>query len=189
MKISVTLDGQERVVRLTGEAAKALRKELTGALRESALSIARTARSAAPRSSGTLRSSIRTRTSSRFMSATVRAKAPHAAIIGKVGRKPGSKMPPPEAIVPWVRRHGRVFGIRSFKQVSRRRTRTARIAAVKSEAKELARTAFLVARAIAKRGIAARPFLEQAGELERPRFGARIREAVERSIRSVEAMP
>lgn len=188
MRIALTLDGKDRVVRLSGDATKALRRELTAALRESASNIARSARAMAPRFSGTLRGSIRTSTSTRFLTATVRAKAPHAAIVGKVGRKPGSPMPPPAAIVPWVRAHGRAFGIRSFKQVRRHRTRAARIAAVAAQAQALARTAFLVARAVAKRGIKARPFLEQAGQAESTRFGGRVSEAINRSIQSVEEM-
>ena len=80
-----------------------------------------------------------------------------AAIVGRVGpsvqygrfvefgRRPG-RMPPPQALVGWVRRHSEL--------------RFARRTPAREE--ELLRRAFLVARAIGRRGVRAQPYLRPA---------------------------
>jgi len=62
-------------------------------------------------------------------------------------------MPPPDALSGWARRHG------------------------------LAGLEFVIARAIGRRGIKARPFLGPALEQEAPRLAARLRSVLEGLVR------
>lgn len=66
---------------------------------------------------------------------------PHAIVIDQ-GREPGSRMPPVEALMTWVRRVLNVGG----------------------DEKEVRQVAFLVARAIGKKGIKARHFVDKGVE-------------------------
>lgn len=76
------------------------------------------------------------------------------------GRRPGARMPPPEALVRWVHvKH--LAGTYSIK--THRRTGNK-----KSQAEEDLQTAFLIARAIARRGIKGKFFMKRGLEMGKP---------------------
>lgn len=72
------------------------------------------------------------------------------------GRRPGATMPPPAALVPWVRRHGLGIGA-SWSVTSRRR-----LGSRTTQRSQDLEAAFLIARAIGRRGIRGKGFFAQA---------------------------
>lgn len=78
------------------------------------------------------------------------------AIIAEFGRAAGSKMPPPDALKPWLRRHGLPEGL-----------------------------AYVVARNIAERGIAPRPSLVPAVEVNRDNHQRNQTRALQRAAERV----
>jgi len=70
------------------------------------------------------------------------------------GRRPGAKMPPLEALIPWVRRHLKIeYTARSGETKTRK---------PRKDSEEERRLAFIVARAIKERGIEGKHVLEGA---------------------------
>jgi hypothetical protein len=78
------------------------------------------------------------------------------------GRKPGGKMPPPQALYEWCRRH--IVNQRIARQLASRvatgLSGKIRKSATKDEQAEARSLAFLVARAIGRRGIPPKPWFE-----------------------------
>lgn len=72
-------------------------------------------------------------------------------VVVEFGRRAGARMPPVDALIPWVRRH---MGTGIPRRGARRQ-------------QALRARAFLVARAIGRRGIRARPFLRPAYQSNR----------------------
>lgn len=87
----------------------------------------------------------------------IRATSPHAVNVHE-GRSPGSRRPPIAALVPWVERKLGVSG---------------------AEARSVA---FLVARAIGRRGIRANPFLREPVREALPTLAPRLAEAAARGL-------
>lgn len=94
-------------------------------------------------------------------------------VVVERGRRPGAKMPPVAALIPWVRRH-RLAGVYS---PSTKRRRGSKV----TQAQQDFRVALNIARAIGRRGIKARPFLVPAYKRNLPEirrrfavFGARV---------------
>jgi len=80
--------------------------------------------------------------------------AQYAGVI-EFGRRPGARMPPPEVLIPWVRRH---LTITERTRKGTERTRKPR------KGSEAERLAFVVARAIKERGIDGKFILESSKE-------------------------
>ena len=79
------------------------------------------------------------------------------------GRAPG-KMPPVDALIGWVRRHGLAgtYSVRTHKRLGSRAT----------QASQDRRVAFLIARKIARRGSKPQPFMQPALDRNRRRITA-----------------
>lgn len=152
MRVELTIEGQRKLLTVINETQKGLVREITKELRSSADTVKARARAAAAAFAftGTFIQRFETSVSTRALSATVRARAPHAWIIARGGRRPG-KMPPPKELIAWLK----------FRGIPER-------------------AAFVVARAIQRRGIKPRPVVDEAWAAERPSFIARVTQAVER---------
>lgn len=145
---------------------------LQQAVRDTAHDVERSAKQYAPLDTGTgIRGTIRSEFDSDGLGARVGPRASWAAYIMEVGRRPGSRMPPVEALVPWVQRHGRV----ASSSLKTRKTRTRQIY---NSAAEIRGVAYLIARSIAKKGIKARRYMQQAAEANNAKFVQRMREAL-----------
>lgn len=94
--------------------------------------------------------------------------APYAAII-EWGRRPGARMPPVRLIAAWLARKGFVKGVGSKRF------------ATESQHRRLLSVAFVVARAIARRGLPARLIFTRAGRV----VDGAVREAVARHLRGM----
>ncbi len=77
------------------------------------------------------------------------------ALVNELGRRPGARMPPVSALVPWVRRHHL------------------------AERGEEWSVAYQVARSIAKKGVPAQPYLEPSLVEETPKFVKALNKALE----------
>jgi len=122
-----------------------LNKPLAGFFGRIAVMGERTARGKAPRDTGTLAGSFMSESSSTM----ARIWSPRKyALAVEQGRAPG-KMPPPAALLGWVQRHTGTFSIRT----RRRLGGTSQAASDRS-------VAFLIARAIGRRGIKGRFFMK-----------------------------
>ena len=115
--------------------SEATRQETAVAIQQAAIIAEATARRGAPRDTGALARSITSEV--KGLSARVFSTRDYATYV-ELGRSPGARMPPPAALEGWVRRH---FG------------------ASPERARGLA---FVLARAIARRGIPGRFFMRAA---------------------------
>jgi phage gpG-like protein len=124
--------GFDKLTKVFRSAPHWLGEEITKGMRQSALAVQRESAILAPVDTGRLRGSITTEIDKAVIPQW--AKVGPAVKYGKYvefGRKPG-RMPPPSALIPWMKRHGIP-----------------------------ASAAFLVARAIAKRGIKPKPYMHE----------------------------
>lgn len=153
MLIEFRLDGQAKLISTLDAAGKAMAKEIRGVLRQSGRTILSNAQAGAPVFTGTLQSRATVQTSAKSLSVAVRFRAPHSWIIGRGGRKPGT-MPPPTALTEWAKARG----------IDPRK-------------------AFIIARAIARKGIIPNLFADRALIAEYPNFIARTRAIVDRVFR------
>lgn len=152
MLVEITLDGQRKLISTLDQKNKAMVKGIMKELRASGRAIATQAGAAAPQFTGTLASRVRVTSSARFLGARVSLFAPHSWIIGRGGRQAGAKMPPPKQLVEWVKARG--------------------LAATEQQAKHVA---FVIARAIAAKGIKPNLFLDRAWAAEYPNLVQRLR--------------
>lgn len=131
-KLTMEIYGFDRLTRKFRTAPKWLGDEMTTAMRQSALAVQRESAILAPVDTGRLRQSIATEVDKADL--PLWAKIGPAVMYGRYvefGRKAGSQMPPVSALLPWVKRHGMPPA-----------------------------AAFAIARAIARRGIPARPYMQ-----------------------------
>lgn len=154
MKITFALLGAERLERSLGSAQQLLVRDLRAHVRNTAEIVKEAAQANAPVFTGTLASRIRIRMARNGFSATVKAAAPHAWIIGRGGRKPG-KMPPPDKLAIWA------------------------------IAKGLKGKEFVIARAIARKGIKPKRFLTIAWRNQRPLFLQGVHALLDRFARAL----
>lgn len=153
MLIEVRLDGQAKLISTLDATGKAMAREIRGVLRQSGRTIATRAQADAPVFRGVLQSRVAVQTSAKSLSVAVRFRAAHSWIIGRGGRKPGT-MPPPAALAEWAKARG-------------------------IDPKK----AFILARAIARKGIIPNLFADRALIAEYPNFIARTRAVLERVFR------
>lgn len=144
--------GRAELERRVRDAQEALQDEIRHVTARTAQSVKAAAVVAAPQSSGALRQGITVTTSPRGSVATVRARARHAAAVSS-GRRSGAKMPPRKALVEWAKSRGID-----------------------------PKLAFVLARAIAQKGIRARPFLDEAWARHRAAFASSLERIVDRFI-------
>ena len=154
MPVKVDLPGLSALIRKVGKAAPAavLRGLLSGALRAQAIMQAR-GDEAGVFDRGEYRRGWKARATAR--GAVVENVAPHAPIVEE-GRRPGARMPPVDVIERWTRRKLSVAHVPKtgkHKGMPRRR---------KLRAEEARGIAFVVARAIARRGLPAKHVLRDA---------------------------
>lgn len=161
MLVQITLDGQTKLISTLDQKNKAMVKGIMKELRASGRTIATQAGSAAPQFTGTLASRVRVTSSARFLGARVSLFAPHSWIIGRGGRQPGAKMPPPKQLVEWVKARG--------------------LATTEAAARSMA---FVIARSIAAKGIKPNLFLDRAFAAEHPNLVQRLRRILEEVFRS-----
>lgn len=152
----VTLHGFDKLTRTFRSAPQWLGEEMSKGMRQSGLAVQRESAILAPVDTGRLRASIETQIDGNVIPEWVKIgpTVKYGAFV-EFGRKPGARMPPPSALIPWIRRHG---------------------GAGNPEA-----AAFLLARAIAKRGIKPRPYM-QDGFKGAQRAISRIWDRVGRSL-------
>ena len=101
--------------------------------------------------------------SAKGLNGRVFSRAAHALPV-EFGRKPG-KMPPPKALLGWVRRHTGAFSIRTRRRLGGR-----------NQAAEDRSVAFLIARAIGRRGTKGRFFFRKAHQRMRNELPTLIRQ-------------
>jgi hypothetical protein len=140
-----------------------------GALENSLLLIETDARQLAPRDVGRLGGSISHRITGEFprlqgqVGPSVRYGAPT-----EFGRQAGARMPPVDALIPWVRRHWMpaiVSGqgvLPGFESEIGHRATNRRAAGRRVAEAQIRRRAFGLARAISRRGIRRRPYMSPA---------------------------
>lgn len=92
-------------------------------------------------------------------------------IVMERGRRPGQRMPPVNALIPWVRRHFVPRGASIAGRFPGRR----RNAAWRGRDSELRSLAFVVARSIARKGIPAQPYMRPAYDGNLARIEAAFR--------------
>lgn len=155
MRITMELRGRAELARAMKDAQAQLRTGLRQLTSQTAHAVKADAQVIAPEFSGALRRGITVTTSPRGTVATVRAQVPHAAAVLK-GRRAGARMPPKAALVEWARQHG-----------------------------VDPKLVFVLARAIARKGIKARPFFDEAWRRHRPGFDMALKSVVDRVVRSV----
>ncbi len=152
-----TIQGVDVLVR-RAQSASLVVKPLEGLLNEASLIAQRVAREGAPRDTATLQRSIVRQVTP--LMARVYTPLAYAAVMEE-GRRPGAKMPPPDALRGWARRHG-----------------------IPESA------LFVLARAIGKRGIKGRFFFraaKEATEAEFPRLIQKMAAAIKVAWTSGEA--
>lgn len=132
-----------------------MERDMRRTLQASLLLIEADARQLAARDTGRLGGSINNRISGTFPSLVgeVGPDARYGRFV-EFGRRPGARMPPVDALMGWVQRHWHTIAERR-RGVSRRTLRG---------------EAYVLARAIARRGIPARPFMAPAYERNRSRI-------------------
>jgi hypothetical protein len=145
-------------------------------VRETGHDVERDAKQYAPLDTGTgIRGTIRTEFDPDGLGARVGPRASWAAYIMEVGRKPGSKMPPVDALIPWVRRHGWGFNIRKSRSTVTYQGVSLAQASYDAQVRGMA---FVLARSIAKKGIRPRRYMQLAADANNARFIQRCREAL-----------
>ena len=141
-----------------------MRRVLTASL----LLIEADSREHAPRDVGRLASSINHRIDGAWPTLEGRVgPSVRYGIVMEFGRRAGARMPPVDALIGWVRRHWMPAGIQA---PGGRFPGRARNQAWRGRDAELRRRAFLLARAIQRRGIAPRPYMVPAWDRNRVRI-------------------
>lgn len=179
MELIITLQGIDKLRRKLMSTQPLYQDALTRALRKSAITVEREAKQNLTVmdavDTGRLRANVTHRLdpspTPRF--AEVGTNVKHARNVHQ-GRRPGARMPPPSALLPWVRRN-KVAG--TFSMRTRRRTGSR----VLRQRQDLA-AAWAIAKAIARRGIKAKPFLTDALKAATPQ----IRQWLQQAAREIE---
>lgn len=152
MSVTMRLEGADRVANGLAAGVLAIPTSTRDAMESSLTLIEGTARSLVKQDTRLLMGSITHKISG--SGASLRGEVGPSKNYGynvEFGRKPGSKPPPIDAIMPWVKRHTGVFSIKT-----RSRSRS------KANTKNDRSVAFLIARAIGRRGIPPAPFMRPA---------------------------
>lgn len=144
----IEMQGYEKTVEGMDKCTKALDKKLREVVKETARKIERKQKELAPMDMGQLRASIRAEYSGDGLSAEIGPEDTVQARTMEFGRKPGSKMPPPELLAGWAKRHG-------------------------MEGAE-----YVIARSIAKKGIRPKRFIQLSGDAYLGEFVEDIANAV-----------
>jgi hypothetical protein len=147
MNIDGLTDALKDLDRLDADQRHAVRM----AIRDTAHDVERDAKMLAPVDTGTgIRGTIRTEIDPDGMGAQVGPRASWPAYIMEEGRKPGSRMPPVNALIPWVQRHGWI------KKSKSKATYMGKSIAQTAYDSGLRNAAYRLARSIARKGICAK---------------------------------
>ncbi len=153
-RFTVDVDGLERIKKRLGP--RVLNKALERGIAEASEISQEKAEGFAPRDTGAIANSLTAEV--RGLEAVIGSPLPQARFV-EYGRKPGGKLPPPDALEGWASRHG--FS-------ARRGT-----------------TLFVLARSIAQRGKKGRFFMRRAGRATKralPRIMKRVASDIERDF-------
>ncbi len=152
-RLTVQVDGLERLKKKLG--GKLVEKAMERGIADASEIAQEKAESFAPRDTGAIANSLSAETSA--FEATIFSTLPQARF-AEYGRKPGGKLPPPDALAGWASRHG--FSSRGT-------------------------SLFVLARSIAQRGKKGRFFMRRAGRATKralPRIMERVASDIEREF-------
>lgn len=178
--LSINVIGDEEVKKYMENLAPRMKAELRRAVSDTARIMEGDAKKFAPVDQGRLRSSIYTVVDADGMGAIVGPSLPPIDIVMEMGRKPGGRMPPVSAIIPWVHRHGMTPRIRAKnvfvagRNVGKETAQNAYDANVRS-------IAFLIARSIARKGTRPRRYMQMASDRAELNWVRNITRAYERA--------
>jgi hypothetical protein len=173
MEVTVTITGADKAARRIAELSPRVNMRLKEAIRDSAGDMERSAKQYAPVDMGLLRASIRSEIDPDGLGATIGPRDTIVARVMEYGRRPGARMPPVSALIPWVRRHGWVRRSRS------KATYNGVSIAQASYDSGVRQAAFLLARSIARKGIRPRRYMQTAFNANYGSLIRRIRRAFE----------
>lgn len=181
MKIlSIDVIGDQEVKKYLKNLTPKMEGELRRAVSNTARAMEGDAKRFAPVDQGRLRSSIYTEMDSDGLGATVGPSLPPIDIVMEMGRKPGSRMPPISALIPWVHRHHmtpRIIG----KNVIYQGVNVGRAAATSAYDRNVRSIAFLIARSIARKGTRPRRYMQLASDRAELNWVQNIIRAYERA--------
>lgn len=152
---SISIDGYETTVKGLDRATIAVQDKLRKVVKNTSRDIERKEKELAPHDLGDLRGGIRTEYDTDGLGSTTGPEDTVVARTMNYGRKPNSRMPPPDALAGWAKRHG-------------------------MEGQE-----YVIARSIAKKGIRGRHFVEGAADACLGDFVRDCQEAVAESTNEV----
>ena len=159
MRIRAEVQNEAQVARAFRRAPRIMRARTDTYARRAALELAREARRLAPKASSTLAQSIRPDKLAE-MDYLIGPHAQHGVHV-ELGRKPGGRMPPPQAILDWLKSRG----VRSL------------------QGGEPREAAWAMARKIQQRGIAPQPYMAPARDAMADRVRILIAQGIRRGLR------
>lgn len=162
---TVKIDGLEELQRGFRLAPVITERESKRAMNESVIDVVREVKPLVPVYRGTLRNSIASEVQGsgpkiRGIVGSTLKDEEYPAVM-EFGRRPGAKMPPPDALIPWVTR------------------------VLKVKKSEAPAVAWIVARSIGKKGIKGRRFLRDGFQAALPRIKDRFAAALERIVKGI----
>lgn len=178
--LTIQVVGDEEVKKYFEQLTPKSERELRRAVSDTARVMEGDAKRFAPVDVGRLRSSIYTEYDPDGLGATVGPSLPPIDIVMEMGRRPGSRMPPIAALMPWVHRHGMTPRIRG-KNVFVQGVNVGRQAAAAAYDRNLRSMAFLVARSIARKGTRPRRYMQLAADRAELNWRLNIMRAMERA--------
>jgi hypothetical protein len=179
--LDITVIGDEEVKRYMRNLTPKMEAELRRAVSNTARVMEGDAKKFTPVDQGRLRSSIYTEYDSDGLGATVRPSLTPIDIVMEMGRKPGSRMPPVSALIPWVHRHHMTPRIRA-KNVFVMGRNVGREAATNAYDRNVRSIAFLIARSIARKGTRPRRYMQLAADRAELNWRVNVQRAVERGM-------
>lgn len=178
--LSIDVVGDEEVRKYMENLTPKMESELKRAVSNTARVMEADAKKFSPIDQGRLRSSIYTEYDPDGLGATVGPSLPPIDIVMEMGRKPGSRMPPVSALIPWVQRHHmapKVTVKNVFvmgRNVGKEASRNAYDAGVRN-------MAYLIARSIARKGTRPRRYMQLASDRAELNWVQNIIRAYERA--------
>lgn len=161
--LNIEVIGDEEVRKYLENLTPKMGAELRRAVSNTARVMEADAKKFAPVDQGRLRSSIYTEMDADGLGATVGPSLPPIDIVMELGRKPGSRMPPVSALIPWVHRHGMTPRIKA-KNIFVMGRNVGKEAAASAYDANVRSIAFLIARSIARKGTRPHRYMQLAAD-------------------------
>lgn len=178
--LSIDVVGDEEVRKYMENLTPKMESELKRAVSNTARVMEADAKKFSPIDQGRLRSSIYTEYDPDGLGATVGPSLPPIDIVMEMGRKPGGRMPPVSALIPWVHRHGMTPRIRA-KNVFVAGSNVGKETAQNAYDANVRSIAFLIARSIARKGTRPRRYMQMAADRAELNWVRNITRAYERA--------